>query len=102
MEGLIMAGQMLLGLSILIGLHELGHFVAARIFKIKVSRFYLFFDFLFPMQNVMNFAIFKFKKGDTEYGLGWFPFGGYVKIEGMIDTRKSTSRSRMATLKRPS
>lgn len=85
MEGLIMAGQMLLGLSILIGLHELGHFVAARIFKIKVSRFYLFFDFLFPMQNVMNFAIFKFKKGDTEYGLGWFPFGGYVKIEGMID-----------------
>lgn len=90
MEGLIMAGQMLLGLSILIGLHELGHFVAARVFKIRVSKFYLFFDFLFPMYNVMNFALFKFKKGDTEYGLGWFPFGGYVKIEGMVDESMDT------------
>lgn len=92
MEGLIMTGQMLLGLSILIGLHELGHFVAARIFKIRVSKFYLFFDFLFPMHNVLNFALFKIKKGDTEYGLGWFPFGGYVKIEGMIDESMDTEQ----------
>lgn len=99
MEGLIMAAQMLLGLSLLIGLHELGHFVAARIFKIRVSRFYLFFDFLFPMSNVMNFALFKIKRGDTEYGLGWFPFGGYVKIEGMID--ESMDKESMAKPPQP-
>lgn len=85
-----MACQMLLGLSLLIGLHELGHFIAARVFKIRVSKFYLFFDFLFPMHNVLNFALFKIKRGDTEYGLGWFPFGGYVKIEGMIDESMDT------------
>jgi regulator of sigma E protease len=54
-------------------------------FNIRVERFYLFFDFLFPMANVMNFSLFKYKKGDTEYGLGWFPLGGYVKISGMVD-----------------
>ena len=85
MEGLIMTAQLLLSLSILIAVHEGGHFVAARMFNIKVEKFYLFFDFLFPMANVMNFSLLKFKKGDTEYGIGWFPLGGYVKIAGMVD-----------------
>jgi regulator of sigma E protease len=74
-----------LGLSILITLHELGHFLAARYFKTRVEKFYLFFDFLFPFPGLLNFSLFKKKIGDTEYGLGWFPFGGYVKIAGMID-----------------
>jgi regulator of sigma E protease len=65
--------------------HEGGHFLAARMFNIKVEKFYLFFDFLFPLANVMNFSLLKFKKGDTEYGIGWFPLGGYVKIAGMVD-----------------
>src|SRR5215831_8077043 len=85
MQGMIMMAQLLLSLSILIVVHEGGHFFAARMFKIKVEKFYLFFDFLFPMANVLNFSLFKFKKGDTEYGVGWFPLGGYVKISGMID-----------------
>ncbi len=85
MEGLIMTAQLLLSLSILIVVHEWGHFITARIFNIKVEKFYLFFDFLFPMANVLNFSLIKFKKGDTEYGIGWFPLGGYVKIAGMVD-----------------
>lgn len=85
MNGLTMTAQLLLSLSILIVVHEGGHFLAARMFKIRVEKFYLFFDFLFPMANVLNFSIVKFKKGDTEYGLGWFPLGGYVKIAGMVD-----------------
>ena len=85
MEGLIMTAQLLLSLSILIVVHEWGHFFAARTFNIKVEKFYLFFDFLFPMANVLNFSLFKWKKGDTEYGIGWFPLGGYVKIAGMVD-----------------
>lgn len=80
-----MTAQLLLSLSILIAVHEGGHFFAARLFKIKVEKFYLFFDFLFPMANVLNFSLFKYKKGDTEYGIGWFPLGGYVKIAGMVD-----------------
>jgi regulator of sigma E protease len=80
-----MAGQMLLGLSILVGLHEFGHFATAKYFKIRVDKFYIFFDFLFPLPGVMNFALFKKKIGETEYGLGWFPLGGYVAIHGMID-----------------
>ncbi len=92
MEGLIMAGQLLLGLTILVGLHEFGHFIAARMFGIRVNKFYIFFDFLFPMPNVLNFALWKKKKGDTEYGLGWFPMGGYVDIEGMIDETKDSSK----------
>ncbi|MGR3811480.1 RIP metalloprotease RseP [Jiulongibacter sp. NS-SX5] len=92
MEGLIMAGQLLLGLTILVGLHEWGHYIAARIFGIRVNKFYIFFDFLFPMPNVLNFALWKKKKGDTEYGLGWFPMGGYVDIEGMIDETKDSSK----------
>ncbi|WP_395767582.1 RIP metalloprotease RseP [Aquirufa sp.] len=85
MEGLIMAGQLILGLSILVTLHEFGHFITAKWFKMRVEKFYLFFDFLFPIPTVLNFAIFKKKVGDTEYGLGWFPLGGYVSIAGMID-----------------
>ena len=74
---LIKAGQLLLSLSILVVLHEFGHFAFARLFKTRVEKFYLFFD---PW-----FALFKTKKGETEYGVGWLPLGGYVKISGMID-----------------
>ena len=77
METIIKIGQLLLSLSILIVLHELGHFVFARLFKTRVEKFYLFFD--------AWFSLFKVKKGDTEYGIGWLPLGGYVKISGMID-----------------
>jgi len=77
MEVLTQAAQFILSLSILIVLHELGHFIPARLFKIRVEKFYLFFD---PW-----FSLFKVKKGDTEYGIGWLPLGGYVKISGMID-----------------
>ena len=77
MEILIQASQLILSLSILIVLHELGHFIPARLFKTRVEKFYLFFD---PW-----FSLFKKKVGDTEYGIGWLPLGGYVKISGMID-----------------
>lgn len=92
MEGLIMAAQLLLGLTILVGLHEFGHFIAARMFGIRVNKFYIFFDFLFPLPTVLNFALWKKKVGDTEYGLGWFPMGGYVDIDGMIDETKDASQ----------
>lgn len=85
METLIRVAQFLLSLSILVLLHEFGHYITARMFKTRVEKFYLFFDFLFPLPTVLNFALFKKKIGDTEYGLGWFPLGGYVKIAGMID-----------------
>ncbi len=85
MGGFIMAGQLLLSLTILVSLHEFGHFITAKWFKMRVEKFYLFFDFLFPLSNVAKFAIFKKKIGDTEYGIGWFPLGGYVNISGMID-----------------
>jgi regulator of sigma E protease len=74
---LIKTAQLLLSLSILVVLHELGHFIFARLFKTRVEKFYLFFD---PW-----FSLFKVKKGDTEYGIGWLPLGGYVKISGMMD-----------------
>ena len=77
--------ELLGSLSILIVLHELGHFLAAKYFKVRVEKFYLFFDFLFPMPNVMNFALLKKKIGDTEYGIGWFPMGGYVQMSGIMD-----------------
>ncbi len=77
MEIFIKIIQLLLSLSILVLLHEFGHYLAARIFKIRVEKFYLFFN---PW-----FSIFKFKRGETTYGLGWLPLGGYVKIAGMID-----------------
>jgi regulator of sigma E protease len=73
-----------LSLSLLILLHEFGHYITARWFKARVDKFYLFFDFLFPFPNVLKFSLFKKKKGDTEYGIGWFPFGGYVDIAGMM------------------
>jgi regulator of sigma E protease len=69
--------QFVLSLSILVIIHEFGHFVFAKLFKTRVEKFYLFFD---PW-----FSIFKIKRGETEYGLGWLPLGGYVKISGMID-----------------
>jgi len=74
---LVKAAQLILSLSILVVLHELGHFMFARLFKTRVEKFYLFFD---PW-----FSLFKVKKGETEYGVGWLPLGGYVKISGMID-----------------
>ncbi len=74
---LVQAAQFILSLSILVILHELGHFIPAKLFKTKVEKFYLFFD---PW-----FSLFKVKKGETEYGIGWLPLGGYVKIAGMID-----------------
>lgn len=77
MEIVVKTAQFLLSLSILVILHEMGHFLFAKLFNTKVEKFYLFFD---PW-----FSIFKFKKGDTEYGIGWLPLGGYVKISGMID-----------------
>jgi regulator of sigma E protease len=92
MEGLIMAAQLLLALTILVGLHEWGHYIFARLFGIRVNKFYIFFDFLFPLPNVLNFALWKKKKGDTEYGLGWFPLGGYVDIAGMVDETKDASQ----------
>ncbi|HOU02824.1 MAG: RIP metalloprotease RseP [Bacteroidales bacterium] len=69
--------QFILSLSILVIIHELGHFVMAKYFKTRVEKFFLFFD---PW-----FSVFKFRKGETEYGVGWLPLGGYVKISGMID-----------------
>jgi len=77
MEIFIRITQLLLSLSILVLLHEFGHYVAARMFKIRVEKFYLFFN---PW-----FSLFKFKRGETTYGIGWLPLGGYVKIAGMID-----------------
>ncbi|HAD95934.1 MAG TPA: RIP metalloprotease RseP [Cryomorphaceae bacterium] len=77
MDILIQASQFILSLSLLIILHELGHFIPAKLFKTRVEKFYLFFD---PW-----FSIFKKKIGETEYGIGWLPLGGYVKIAGMID-----------------
>lgn len=77
MEIVIKILQFFLSLSILVVIHELGHFLAAKAFKTRVEKFYLFFN---PW-----FSIFKFKRGETEYGMGWLPLGGYVKISGMID-----------------
>jgi regulator of sigma E protease len=84
MTVLIRILQLLLSLSILIIIHELGHFMFARIFKTRVEKLYLFFD---PW-----FALFKFKRGETEYGLGWLPLGGYAKISGMIDESLDTEQ----------
>lgn len=94
MELFIKISQFFVSLSLLIALHELGHYLAAKAFKTRVEKFYLFFDFLFPLSNVLNFSLFKKKIGDTEYGLGWFPFGGYVKIAGMVD--ETTEKGELA------
>ena len=84
MDILIKIAQLFLCFTILVGIHEFGHFIMARIFKIRVEKFYIFFD---PW-----FSLFKFKRGDTEYGLGWLPLGGYVKIAGMIDESLDTDQ----------
>lgn len=76
--------QFILCLSLLIILHELGHFIPARFFKVRVEKFYLFFD---PW-----FSLLKKKKGDTEYGIGWLPLGGYVKLSGMVDESMDTEQ----------
>ena len=86
MDFWIKAGQLMLSLAILITLHEFGHYLAARLFKIRVEKFYLFFD---PW-----FSLLKKKIGDTEWGIGWLPLGGYVKIAGMID--ESMDKEQMA------
>ena len=80
---LIKTLQVILALSLLIFIHELGHFMWARIFGIRVEKFYLFFD-------IGGKALFKFKKGDTEFGIGWLPLGGYCKIAGMVDESLDT------------
>lgn len=81
---LIKAAQLVLSLSILVFLHELGHFIPARLFKTRVEKFYLFFN---PW-----FSLAKKKIGDTEWGIGWLPLGGYVKIAGMIDESMDTEQ----------
>ncbi|MBT8288309.1 MAG: RIP metalloprotease RseP [Bacteroidia bacterium] len=86
MEFVIKISQFLLSLSLLIVLHELGHFIPAKLFKTKVEKFFLFFD--------IKKALFKKKIGDTVYGIGWLPLGGYVKIAGMID--ESMDKEQMA------
>ncbi|MFI3266765.1 MAG: RIP metalloprotease RseP [Rikenellaceae bacterium] len=86
METLIKVLQFVVSLSLLVIIHELGHFMFAKIFKTRVEKFYLFFD---PW-----FSLFKFKRGETEYGVGWLPLGGYVKISGMID--ESMDKEQMA------
>jgi len=82
MEFVIKISQFLLSLSLLIVLHELGHFIPAKAFKTRVEKFYLFFD--------IKYSLFKKKIGDTVYGIGWLPLGGYVKISGMIDESMDT------------
>ncbi len=77
METYIKITQFLLSLSLLIILHEMGHFIPAKLFKTRVEKFYLFFDY--------KFSLFKKRIGETVYGIGWIPLGGYVKISGMID-----------------
>lgn len=74
---MIQVAQILFILSVLVILHEFGHYIAARIFKVRVEKFYLFMD--------AGFSIFKKKINDTEWGIGWLPIGGYVKLSGMID-----------------
>jgi len=91
MEFIIKIGQFLLSLSLLIVLHELGHFIPAKAFKTRVEKFYLFFD--------VKFSLFKKKIGDTVYGIGWLPLGGYVKISGMID--ESMDKEQMALPPQP-
>lgn len=88
---LIKAAQLILSLSILVVLHELGHFIPAKLFKTRVEKFFLFFD--------VKFALFKKKIGETVYGIGWLPLGGYVKIAGMID--ESMDKEQMAQPAQP-
>ena len=91
MEFVIKIAQFLLSLSLLIVLHELGHFIPAKLFKTRVEKFYLFFD--------IKYSLFKKKIGETVYGIGWLPLGGYVKISGMID--ESMDKEQMAEEPKP-
>ena len=91
MDILVQAAQFILSLSILVILHELGHFIPAKLFKTRVEKFYLFFD--------VKYSLFKKKIGDTVYGIGWLPLGGYVKISGMID--ESMDKEQMAQEPQP-
>lgn len=91
MEFVIKISQFLLSLSLLIVLHELGHFIPAKAFKTRVEKFYLFFD--------IKYSLFKKKIGETVYGIGWLPLGGYVKISGMID--ESMDKEQMAQPPQP-
>ena len=84
MEFVIKISQFLLSLSLLIVLHELGHFIPAKLFKTRVEKFYLFFD--------VKYSLFKKKIGETVYGIGWLPLGGYVKISEMIDESMDTEQ----------
>ena len=76
MEILIKLLQFVLSLSLIIVLHEFGHYIPAKLFKTRVEKFYLFFD--------IKFSLFKKKIGETVYGIGWLPLGGYIKIAGII------------------
>ena len=91
MEIVIKLSQFLLSLSLLIILHELGHFIPAKLFKTRVEKFYLFFD--------IKYSLLKKKIGETEYGIGWLPLGGYVKISGMVD--ESMDKDQMALPPQP-
>lgn len=92
MDVLIMVAQLLAGLSLLVVVHEFGHFIAARAFGMRVEKFYLFFD-------AYGKKLFSFKRGETEYGVGWLPLGGYVKISGMVD--ESMDKEQMAQEPQP-
>ncbi|MBQ2395372.1 MAG: site-2 protease family protein, partial [Alistipes sp.] len=84
METLVRVLQFVASLSLLVLIHEFGHFLFAKLFKTRVEKFYMFFN---PW-----FSLFKFKRGETEYGIGWLPLGGYVKISGMIDESMDTEQ----------
>ena len=91
MDILIKVLQFFMSLTILVAVHEFGHFIVARIFKIRVEKFYIFFDW--------GFSLWKKKWGDTEYGLGWLPLGGYCKIAGMVD--ESMDKEQLASEPQP-
>ena len=91
MEILVKVLQFFMSLTLLVAIHEFGHFIVARIFKIRVEKFYIFFD--------AGFALWKKKWGDTEYGLGWLPLGGYCKIAGMVD--ESMDKEQLAAAPQP-
>ena len=91
MDILIKVLQFFMSLTLLVAIHEFGHFIVARIFKIRVEKFYIFFD--------AGFSLWKKKFGDTEYGLGWLPLGGYCKIAGMVD--ESMDKEQLASEPQP-
>lgn len=100
MEIAIKLSQFILSLSLLIVLHELGHFIPSKIFKTRVEKFYLFFDVGFKVfKKKISGSLLKKKIGETEYGIGWLPLGGYVKIAGMID--ESMDKEQMAQPPKP-